>query len=436
MRPLTISALALTRLSAATASARCHSIGSGMAISPARSTPSRVSTLSTVFATWMPTIASVLSPMRRSLPAMAETTRSACAQVRVRGLPSVKLSRLGGSTSAISAGRRFAAWRSIPSSVARPPMRLVAGAPRGSSRITGRASWSVGLAPPSFGQIAVERGLFRPRDRVPAGDPLRRKMEQRDHVEAGDQHAVERAHGGDEVVAAFCLEEGCDHGIDGGALDAHIVAGAGQVGGLRAPIESLLVARRQRLFPAVLDHVEIVGESSTFVLYRIHNPHTRRNASPLQALREQERQPLLVPRCDQKLERERPPSLALDQLGAAQHVAGGREQLECALEGGAVAPGAVADRWRPGTVAYVRAHRIRKWREQHLFPRIRRPAMGRQVGAVEIARGAPVKVEEIAVVDPFEIEQQRDRLSHANVREDRAARVEYKEAADLRHAGR
>ena len=76
---LTISACAPTRLSAATASARRQSSGSGMAINPARNTPSSVSTLSTVLAIWMPTSTSLRSPIRRSRPAMAETMRSACA---------------------------------------------------------------------------------------------------------------------------------------------------------------------------------------------------------------------------------------------------------------------------------------------------------------------------------------------------------------------
>ena len=48
MRAAVTMALAPTRASAAAASARRHSSGSGAAIMPARSTPSSVSTLSTV----------------------------------------------------------------------------------------------------------------------------------------------------------------------------------------------------------------------------------------------------------------------------------------------------------------------------------------------------------------------------------------------------
>src|SRR5262249_61719403 len=62
--------------------------------------------------------------------------------------------------------------------------------------------------------------------------------------------------------------------------------------------------------------------------------------------------------------------------------------------------------------------------------------MGRQLRAVEIAGAALIEVEEIAVIDPFEVEQQRDRLAHANVGENRSARVEHEIAAGLRYSGR
>ena len=54
--------LAPSRPSAAAASARRHSSGSGAAIMPARSTPRMVSTLSTVLGSWMPTTVSVCKP--------------------------------------------------------------------------------------------------------------------------------------------------------------------------------------------------------------------------------------------------------------------------------------------------------------------------------------------------------------------------------------
>src|SRR5262249_32968624 len=62
--------------------------------------------------------------------------------------------------------------------------------------------------------------------------------------------------------------------------------------------------------------------------------------------------------------------------------------------------------------------------------------MRRQLRAIEIARAALIEVEEIAVIDPFEVEQQPDRLAYANVGEDRSARVEHEIATVLRHSGR
>ncbi len=51
--------------------------------------------------------------------------------------------------------------------------------------------------------------------------------------------------------------------------------------------------------------------------------------------------------------------------------------------------------------------------------------MCRKIATVEIACGALVKIKEIIVVDPFEIKQLKDRLAHANVREDRTPCVEH-----------
>ena len=72
-------ALAPSPAERAAMSARRHNSGSGAAIRPARSTPSIVSTLSTVLGSWMPTTASVCRPSVRSRAAIAETMRSASA---------------------------------------------------------------------------------------------------------------------------------------------------------------------------------------------------------------------------------------------------------------------------------------------------------------------------------------------------------------------
>jgi hypothetical protein len=77
--PAVISALAPTRASAATASARRHRSGSGATTIPARSTPSIARMFSTMFGICTPMTASTGKPMRRSRPAIAATMRSASA---------------------------------------------------------------------------------------------------------------------------------------------------------------------------------------------------------------------------------------------------------------------------------------------------------------------------------------------------------------------
>src|SRR5499427_10411619 len=220
---------------------------------------------------------------------------------------------------------------------------------RGAMRLLRRpaendVSWRLRLAPPGFGKITIERGRRRSADRGPTRDPLGRKIKQRDDIETGDEHAVERAHRGDEIAAVFRLQERADHRIDGRTLDAHVIAGPGLIGGGRPPIEGLLVAGRQRLVPTILDHVEIVGETPPFILNRIDHAHARRNPGPLETLREQQRKPLLISRRHQYFECQWAAVLALDQFRAPQLVARSREQVECALECHAIAAGAVADR--------------------------------------------------------------------------------------------
>ena len=72
-------ALAPMRPSAATISCSRQSSGSGAAIMPARITPSSAMTLSTVLASCIATTVSVCSPSPRSLAAIADMARSACA---------------------------------------------------------------------------------------------------------------------------------------------------------------------------------------------------------------------------------------------------------------------------------------------------------------------------------------------------------------------
>ena len=76
--------------------------------------------------------------------------------------------------------------------------------------------------------------------------PILRRMEERDQVEAGDQHAVERAHRGDEILAVGRREQRVDHRVDRRIVRAGEIERAGIVHGRRGPAIVLLVAGRQR----------------------------------------------------------------------------------------------------------------------------------------------------------------------------------------------
>src|SRR5207248_1455063 len=116
-------------------------------------------------------------------------------------------------------------------------------------------------------------------------------------------------------------------------------------------------------------------------------------------------------------ERERIAARALAQLGALELVAGFGKQRERALERATVAARAVADRRMPAAVAHVSPHRIREGREQRALARIRCASMGGQFRAFEIARRAPIMAEKVILIDPFEIEQESDRLAHPAIGE-------------------
>ena len=121
----------------------------------------------------------------------------------------------------------------------------------------------------------------------------------------------------------------------------------------------------------------------------------------------------------------RPAAGAMDQLRALERVAGLREQGEArrslarsrpepSVTGGDQVPSMMSARTAPGNGASSSRSRA-----------FGRHAVRRQFAAVEIAGGALVEIEEIIVVDPFEVEQMQDRLAHADIGEDRPARVEH-----------
>ena len=137
-------------------------------------------------------------------------------------------------------------------------------------------------------------------------------MEERDDVIAGQEHAVERAHGGDEMIAGVRREQGIDHGIHRLPIDAGIIEGPLGAGGLAAPAEGLLIAGRQRCRPEILDHVEVVGLLAPLILGGVNLADSGVDSYLFQGARIGEDEALLAARRGQNLEADRLVGLAVD----------------------------------------------------------------------------------------------------------------------------
>ena len=155
--------------------------------------------------------------------------------------------------------------------------------------------------------------------------------------------------------------------MEGRALDPHVIAAAVLIGGGRAPIEGLLIAGRERFIPAVLNHVEIERDPPCLELDRIDQAHPRRDPRPLEVAGEHQCQALLVLGVvsdrNHDLEGEGAAGARLDQLAAAQLIAGRGQQFERAPQHGAIATGTVAGRRRPAAVEHIGTNRIGKRRQ-------------------------------------------------------------------------
>src|SRR5215813_4945000 len=107
----------------------------------------------------------------------------------------------------------------------------------------GRPDGSARRGRPPGVEIITSEGLAVGKPQVmPMGDPHLRQIEQWDHVVTRDQYAVEGAHGGREVLGRARLQQGLDHGVGRGVLDARIVERALDVSSLAAPAVDLLIA--------------------------------------------------------------------------------------------------------------------------------------------------------------------------------------------------
>ena len=139
-------------------------------------------------------------------------------------------------------------------------------------------------------------------DAPPIGDPLVAGMEQRDDIEAGQQHPVEGSRGGDEILRRTRRLQGRDHGVDRRALRSGEIVRGFLVGAVSSPAHALLVAGRGRGLPQADHHVEIETLAAALVLHLIHRAHPRFDADAAQLPGIIERKPLLVAAGDQNFE--------------------------------------------------------------------------------------------------------------------------------------
>src|SRR5262252_4842431 len=123
-------------------------------------------------------------------------------------------------------------------------------------------------------------------DSRPARYPLHRREIKRHDVEPGQKYPIKRPRGGDKIGAASCAKHRGNHGIDSLRLDAHVVTAALLVGGGRAPVEQLLVTRRERLFPAVFHHVKVEADTPALELRGVHRAHARLDSRALEVASE------------------------------------------------------------------------------------------------------------------------------------------------------
>src|SRR3984957_1082911 len=321
---------------------------------------------------------------------------------------------LEGSNSASRSGCRARIRLNNPSSVG-----------EGLVWVTASFRLQVRLLPPRFREIPAQRGGLRPFYPIPARDPLFPDVKQRNSVETGHQGTVEGANGGDESVLSARIEQGCDHGVDGGVFSAHIVARARDIRRSTAPIEPLFVARRQRLIQAVWNHVELVGEAALVVLNGIDRTYRGLDARALQTAGKVQRDPLLVAARYQDFEAQRDFGRTLTQHRAVEIVAGLGQQCQRATQRRPIAARAVGHGQTIAAIENVGCNMRGEWSQELALAIVGGTAISRQLRPGEVAARARIEAEEVIAVDPFEMKQQRQRLAHANIGEYRAPGIEH-----------
>src|SRR5487761_2003787 len=350
--------------------------------------------------------------------------RSACAKVRRLGAWPVMRCLFSGSSNAGASGCRARIRRNNPSSVGDTLVWIT-----GSLGLRDRA------VPPGLRKIPRQGGGFRTFYPIPAGDPLLLNVKKRDGVKPGHQRAVQRAHRRDEGAMVPRRQHGGNHRIDGVVFGAHVVSAALIVRSLASPIEKLLVARRKRLIPAVLDHVEIEAETALIELNGVHRPYRCLDARALEVARKGEGYAFLIAGSHQNFEGEGRPGRTLPQHGAVEVVARLRQQIQRAAQRGAIAARAVGDGKAVAAIENVGRDLRYEGFQELALALVGGAAIRRQFGTRKVARRAAVEPKEVIPVDPFEIEQQRQRLAYADVGKHRPSRVEDEVFGRLRRSG-
>src|ERR1700761_5920528 len=236
--------------------------------------------------------------------ASAETARSACWKVSRFGARPVTRSLLTGSISAVSSGCRARTRRNSPSRCG-----------DGLFWMTASLCLRFRSLPPRLREVSHHGGGYRPFYPIPARNPLLCDVKYGNCIETRYQGAVERPHRRNEVRALPGRQQGGNHRVHCLALGAHIVPRPRTVGRGTSPVEPLLIARRQRLVPAVRDHVEIIVEPALVKLDRIDRLHRRLDAGAFQIAGIGQRDAFLIARRDQDFEGKRGFGQTLPQYG-------------------------------------------------------------------------------------------------------------------------
>ncbi len=113
-------------------------------------------------------------------------------------------------------------------------------------------------------------------------DPAGRRVPERNDIAPGRQNPIQRARGGDQIVAGLGLHQRVNHRVHRRIIDAHMIARTGRAAFRPAPVLALLDARRQGHGPAMHDHVEIIVDQARRMLGAVDKADRGVNAQPLQ----------------------------------------------------------------------------------------------------------------------------------------------------------